>query len=447
MASVVSYSLGGRATEVIAGDSASVGPLAAADYTGDDSLDLFVGGRVYPGAYPLSPSSRLYLSTGARLRLDGANSTLLRGIGMVPAALFSDIDGDGDPDLLLAIEWGTIRIFLNDRGRFRAAGFPGLAGRYSRWNGLATGDLDGDGRLDIVATSWGKNLDYQVSEDRPLFLYFPGLLLAQQDDRLNAVAPLTTFQRLAAALPGTAQRLGTFRAFADASIEEVLGSAANNAIRLGATTMEHTVFFNRGDHFEPRALPPEAQFAPAFSAGVADFNGDGNEDIFLSQNFFNTEITTPRHDAGRGLLLLGDGTGHLEAAGGQRSGITIYGEQRGAAYADYDGDGRLDLAVSQNGAPTRLFHNIGAEPGLRVRLVGPASNPMAIGAQLRLVYGSIRGPVREVQAGSGYWSQNGAIQILGKRGEPTSLWIRWPGGREHVVPVAPDQRYITVEMR
>jgi len=452
--SVIAYSLAsGTATALLPGDSAAVGPLAAADYDGDGSLDLFVGGRIVPGAYPLSPSSRLFRNRGGRLEPDAANNALFSGMGMVSAASFADLDGDGWPDLVVAIEWGQIRVFFNQRGRFRAApALPGLSGLYSRWNGLATGDLDGDGRLDIVATSWGRNTDYHPTEARPLLLYFgfwsepghPALLLAQEDPRLGAVAPLTSFARLGLALPSVAQRLRTFAAYADADMDQVLGPLAQRALRLGATTMDHMVFLDRGDRFEARPLPLEAQLAPAFYAGIADFDGDGREDVFLTQNFFATAIDVPRYDAGRSLLLLGDGSGGLAPVSGQRSGLVVYGEQRGAAYADFDGDGRLDLAVSQNGGPTKLFRNAGAAPGLRVRLVGPPGNPAAVGAQIRLEYGDRAGPVREIQAGSGYWSQNGAVQVLGRAGRPTALWVRWPGGREQVVPLEPGQSEVTV---
>src|SRR5207253_5034652 len=190
-------------------------------------------------------------------------------------------------------------------------------------------------------------------------------------------------------------RLATYAAYADADIDAVLGPLKSKVSQREAITMDHMVFMNRGDHFEAIPLPTEAQMAPAFYAGVADFDGDGHEDVFLSQNFFPTETGTPRYDAGRGLLLRGKGHGTLEPVPGQVSGIMVYGDQRGAAFADYDGDGRTDLAVSQNGAETKLYHNEHARPGLLVRLAGGPLNPHALGGVVRLVYEGSRGPARE----------------------------------------------------
>jgi len=436
---------GGGTRVVVAGDTASIGPLAAADYDGDGNLDLFVGGRVLPGAYPVPVSSHLYRFDHGRYVLDSANQHVLDNVGMISAALFSDIDGDGHPDLLLAPEWGYLRVFFNRGGRFVEApasyGFRALS---SRWNGIATGDLNGDGRLDIVATSWGRNTKYHVSAGNPLFAYYGNfdenatldVIEAQRDSEIGGIAPLETLTRLSAALPSVRQRVRTFAEYSVATLEKVVGPSLEHAQRLEINDLDHVVFMNNGDHFTPSPLPAIAQIAPAFYAGVADFNGDGKEDIFLSQNFFPTEIGTPRYDAGLGLMLLGDGKGGFAPMSPRSSGIAVFGDQRGAAFADFNRDGRLDLAISQNGAATKLYQNVGAKKGLIVQLVGPPGNPTAVGAQIRLHYlGNRLGPAREVQAGSGYWSVNSPVQVMGLAGNADAVWVRWPGGRETIEPI------------
>jgi len=110
---------------------------------------------------------------------------------------------------------------------------------------------------------------------------------------------------------------------------------------------------------------------------------------------------TPRCDAGLGLWLKGDGRGGFVAVSGTESGLEVYGEQRGAAVCDYDEDGRVDWVVTQNGAATKLYHNRGAKPGLRVRAAGPPGNPDGVGAAMRLIFGARPGPVREIHAAAG----------------------------------------------
>jgi len=192
-------------------------------------------------------------------------------------------------------------------------------------------------------------------------------------------------------------------------------------------------------------LPGEAQFAPAFGVSVGDMDGDGKEDIFLTQNFFGVDEETSRYDAGRGVWLRGNGSGQFEVVPGQVSGVKVYGEGRGSALCDYDGDGRVDLVVGQNGAETKLYHNVGAKPGLRVRLVGPAGNPTGVGAMVRLRFGERWGPAREVHAGSGYWSQDSAVQVMGTPEPPTAVCVRWPGGKTHTTPLRKDVKVISID--
>jgi hypothetical protein len=433
----------------------SVGPLAAADFDGDGDLDLLVGGRVIPGRYPEAASSRLFINHPAHRQFSeasGQTAAELHAVGLVSGAVFTDLTGDGFPELALATEWGPIRLFRNERGRLtrwdpplvwpgRESAVP-PAGTLSQltgwWNSVAAGDFDGDGRLDLVAGNWGRNTKYQAHRSRPLRLYYGDLggdgkvdvVEAHFDAGLKKYVPGRQLDALAGSLPFLRGEFPSHRAFSTAGIEDVLGERLSAAQVVEAAWLESTVFLNRGDRFEAHPLPLEAQFAPVFGLCATDFDGDGHCDLFLAENFFAAQPETPRYDAGRGLLLRGDGRGGFTAVAGQRSGIRVYGEQRGAAFADFDGDGRVDLAVAQNGGETRLFRNRAAMPGLRVRLKGGQENPAGVGAQLRGVFAGLAGPTLETRAGGGYWSQDSSVMVVTGARAPEALIVRWPGGRE-----------------
>jgi hypothetical protein len=193
------------------------------------------------------------------------------------------------------------------------------------------------------------------------------------------------------------------------------------------------VFLNRKEGFEPKPLPPEAQLSPAFGVSVGDLDGDGIDDLFLAQNFAAFPTDADRLDAGRGLWLRGLGEANFTPVKGDEAGLKMYGDQRACALADYDGDGRLDLVVTQSGGRTRLFRNNKAKPGLRVRLVGGKLNPDAIGSAARLHFGqapdATSGTWREWQLGSGYGSQDGLAKVLATPKPPSVIEVRWPSGK------------------
>jgi len=246
-------------------------------------------------------------------------------------------------------------------------------------------------------------------------------------------------------IPWIVERYQTATAYSTAGVLDLLGERSRSAKVVDATWLESTVFLNRGDHFVARPLPIEAQFSPAFGVVAADLDGDGNEDVFLSQNFQAVDGDTSRYDAGRGLLLQGDGRGSFRSVPGEESGLKIYGEQRGAAVCDYDDDGRLDLVVTQNGAETKLYRNTGAKPGLRVRMKGPATNPTGVGVVLRPISGTTTGPAREVRAGGGYWSQDSPVQVFGAVGRVSRIQVQWPRGGVTIVDVPPEAREVTID--
>ncbi|MBL9135126.1 MAG: VCBS repeat-containing protein, partial [Verrucomicrobiales bacterium] len=307
------------------GSSVSSGPLAAADVDQDGDLDLFVGGHALPDRYPEAGDSFLLRSDTQGLR----TAELLPLRTLVQAAAFSDFDDDGDSDLLLACEWDSPRVLRNEGGKFedatRSLGLDAYAGL---WNGIAIGDFDEDGRLDFVASNWGRNwrIDqtspipraeaFHASSARaPAHLYFGDFagdgsvvtILASSDPVLGKILPWRERKALVSAIPSLGLRAPDHRSYGNADIATILGESAPRAGMRHATWFESTVFLNRGTHFLPVPLPIEAQFSTSFGISVADFDGDGHEDLFLAQNFFGVDHETSRQDAGRGLLLLGDG--------------------------------------------------------------------------------------------------------------------------------------------
>ncbi len=445
--------------------AASFGPLAVADYDGDGGLDVFVGARVAAGRYPTPATSCLYRRKGETLEADRGNERVLPD-ALVSSAVWTDLTGDGWPELVLACEWGALRILRNEQGTLAPwdppltwpdvsttrSNLTTLGALTGWWTGVAAGDFDNDGRLDLVAANWGQNTRHERWRPAPLridFGDFDGngsvdLIESHYVPELRAFAPDRMLDAVTRGVPRLGERFPTHEAWAHAGIDDVLGDWRATARHHEATWLESTLLLNRGDRFEVRVLPTEAQFAPAFAVCIADADGDGNEDVFLSQNFFDVDLDTSRSDAGRGLWLRGDGHGGLSAVRGQDCGIQVYGEQRGAALSDFDADGRMDLVVTQNRAETRLYRNVGAKPGLRVRLAGPPGNPCAIGARVRLRHGAHAGPAREIRSGSGYWSQDSPTTVLATPTPPTAIQVHWPGGRMTESPLPADAREVKV---
>lgn len=429
--------------KMIPGILSTTGPLVLADYDGDGDPDLFVGGSFMPAQYPVSACSRLFRNEDGTFVLDKENSELFQEVGLVKSGVFSDYDNDGDPDLFLATEWGPVKAFTNTEGSFsESTDDLGLGIYTGLWNGITTGDINNDGLPDLIATNRGMNSHYRVMGDKPLYIYYGDvdsdrrleIFEAYFSEEQEQIVPLRNMQDVAPSDETLDRKITSHAEYGNASLSKIIGADLDRVPRKEVNTLSHLVFINTGETFRPQKLPVTAQFTAAFYAGVADYNNDGNEDIFLSQNLFALPSETSRSDAGRGLWLKGDGTGNFTAVRGQETGVKVYGEQKGAALGDYNQDGRVDLAVSQNGAELKLFQNIRAQQGLRIQLEGPELNSWAIGSSARIVFeDGTKGPLKEVQAGSGYWSQNSRTLLFGYSKKPAAVEINWfDGSRERI---------------
>ena len=449
-------------------DSLRTGPLALGDSDADGDLDLFLGGRLIPGRYPEPASSAVFRNEGGALKYDSESSRAFSGLGMVSDALFTDLDGDGRPELVIACDWGPICLFRVHQGRFSIWDPPlkwenttvpihsslSVKSLKGWWNSIASGDFDNDGRLDLIAGNWGRNNARQRYLKSPIRAHYGdsdgsghlGILESHHDPALKAYVPGRDLSVLGAVFPTLRERFATFALFGKATSHELLAAGLPPMREASITTMDSLLLLNRGDHFEARSLPLEAQLSPIFGVAIGDFDGDGNEDVFAAQNFFGVSPAESRQDAGSGLWMRGDGRGRLASVSVVESGLQILGEGRGAALCDFDHDGRLDIAIGQHRGATTLFRNARGRPGLRVSLRGTPENPQAIGTRVRLRLNRDQngsGPVKELRLGGGYWSQDSTDLVLGLPPHAVALEILWPGGTVERIPLPGGTNLIT----
>ncbi len=421
----------------------SVGAVAAADFNRDGHLDLFLGGRVRPGQYPVSPRSALLLNRGGHF--EDVTDTLapaLREVGMVSSALWSDVDGDGWPDLLLALEWGTVKYFHNEQGRgftdqTESAGFAAAGTGW--WTSLASADFNQDGQPDFVVGNVGLNTQYHATPEHPALIFYgsfapgrPQLVEAYYEG--DKLYPWRTRKELGSVIPSLLRRYPKNDQYARATLPDILGADKLAAVRrFAATELRSGVFLSQPDHtyrFVP--LPRLAQIAPFQGLAAGDFDGDGHADIYALQNSYAPNPGVGRFDGGLSQLLRGDGHGQFTPVPPVESGLVVPGDAKALAVLDLDGDGWPDFLVTRSNATTLAWRNTGV-PGrhlFSVRLHGVAGNTAAIGARVQVELADGTTQTAEVQAGSGYYSQSSPAVFFGypDATPPRRLSVRWPDG-------------------
>ena len=440
-----------RDAEALPAPAESSSSACAADFDGDGDLDLFVGGRLVPGLYPDAPPSRLYRNDGGKfVDVTKELAPALLSAGMVSGACWSDVDGDGKPDLLLAAHWQPLRCLHNDGGKLTdVTQDAGLIECVGWWNSIAAIDVDGDGDLDYIAGNFGRNTKYKANKEHPAGLRwadFDGngtrdlVETKFQDDTLLPVRGRSCSSQ---AMPFIAQKFSTYEHYASSTLADIYPQdKLQSAGSLQATCLDSVLLRNDGKgRFGIEPLPFMAQVAPLFGLAVADFDGDGLDDVIAGTNFFSPEPETGRFDGGFGLLLRGDGRG-LEPVEPLRAGLLSGTDQKGAACLDLDGDGAPDVLLANNDAPVDCYRAAGSSRRLLVQLQGGTGNPTAVGAIVLAVHQDGRKFAHEIAAGSGYLSQSSARLWLA--GDVQRLEVHWPGGASSAHEIPPGQTKLTL---
>ncbi|HEX2860471.1 MAG TPA: FG-GAP-like repeat-containing protein [Lacunisphaera sp.] len=441
----------------------SAGAAVAADFDRDGRLDVFVGGRVSPGYFPEIPGSALWANRDGRwVDVTAQVAPALATVGMVASALWSDVDGDGWVDLVIALDWGGVRYFRNDHGRrfedrSEQAGFA--AAGTGLWTGLASGDFNEDGRPDFVAGNLGLNTPLRATGSHPALVFAgdfngngngtPQLVSGRYDgDRL---VPQQSRREMGAILPEVLKRFPRNDAYARASLEEIVGaSRLAAATRLAATELRSGVFLSQPDgryRFVP--LPRLAQIAPVQGVVAGDFDGDGRADIHVVQNSYAPAPSLGRFDGGLSQLLRGDGTGNFTPVSVSESRVQVTGDAKALAVIDLDDNGWPDFVVTRNDSSSLAFRNNGVE-GRRmfgVRLRGLAGNPAAVGARVEVVLANGQLLWSEVAAGGGWASQSTSTCFFGygQDNPPIRIRVQWPTSEksEHPFDAKRDTLVIT----
>lgn len=331
--------------------SLSAGCVAAGDADGDGDQDLFVGARVKVGEYPLSPVSTLLINDGR----GGFQSGALPGggqMGMVSDAVWADLNGDKRQELVLTGEWTGIRVMVWENGALAdKSDAYGLAGSTGLWTRLAVADLDGDGDQDLLTGNIGLNSQFRAGSGQPLRLY------AGDFDQNGTIDPVMSYYLAGQEVPVASrdELLGQLRylqkqfpryeQYARATMDQVLNPGQRTANVLQAGNLASGWWKQEGGKFTFQPWPLMAQASPVFGLEVADWNGDGHQDVLLAGNFYPVRPETGRFDASAGVLLLGDGKGGFRAVeSGKVNGCWLTGDIRDLVSLNLGEAGRLLVA-------------------------------------------------------------------------------------------------------
>lgn len=415
---------------------------AAADFDNDGDADLFVAGVF---------SSAIYRNAGDGTFEDITDEAGIDTSDWAVAATWLDYDGDSLLDLFVVnyADWTlefdrycgdrdrSLRVYCHPKylrpianrlyrnrgsGRFEdVSEATGVALAKGRGMSAVSADLNGDGRQDIFVTN--DNLANFLFLNQPDETFL-------EDALLSGVALLDHGRPVASMGADVSDYDGD--GFPDLSVTAL----SNETYPLFRGQEDGTFRDATVTSGLARASQPYAGWGNVF----ADFDNDGRVDLFTANSHVNDLI-----EHFEPFVYLQSNTLFWNRDGQLSQPLEIGepGAHRGAAAADFDGDGRLDLIVSALGAPAKLLRNATSDTGhwLGVQLSGSRSNRDGLGAVVR-----VAGQARWTTSSAGYASSAMRPVHFGLGDNEGTLEVRvtWPSGIEQTVENVEPNHVVTV---
>ena len=244
------------------------GSISAADFNGDGYEDLFIGNRSLPGGYGLSPTSAIVASAPESNAYFEAVAQA--PLGMVTDSEFADINGDGHLDIVVVGDFMPVTVLINDG----AGGFTnqttafGLNETSGFWNTVEVVDLNGDGKLDVLAGNAGTNHKFKPSIEAPIVAYLDDF---DGNGSLDPIVfysffgepvPFASKDKLISSLPYLKKKFLKYSDFANAQDIVSLTDRTEIFETKAVVEMRSMAFVqNESGVFEGVALPLEAQLS------------------------------------------------------------------------------------------------------------------------------------------------------------------------------------------
>lgn len=341
----------------------NMGTVNPEDFDEDGDIDVFIGSRSVVGIYGVNPDHLLLENTGNgefRNATDRAGNAL-KDAGMITAASWADLDGDGKKDLVVTTDWGSPKIYRNN-GRRLSKLNTSLDSLHGWWNTVTIADLDKDGDPDLILGNQGSNLHYRPTPGNPMKMWvndFDNNGTLEQIVTLSENGgdyPIHMKKELTGQLVSLKKENLKASVYAKRTIQQLLPQeVVAKSIVKKATLSESIVAINEGNgKFSIRKLPERVQLSCICGIACIDVNQDGNMDLVMAGNNYEFKPQFSRLDAGYGNVLLGDGNLNFEWQDYDKSGFFIRGEVKYLQTLK-DKDGKTYLIAAVNEGKPRLF--------------------------------------------------------------------------------------------